>query len=137
MSNIVIDPGDLSYTVMKMLSDFNGATNDVLDHAADVAAAHAVAELNIQSPQQSGKYAKEWAYKRGKRARFGGVCQLVVYNEKRYRLTHLLENGHRKVLWGKRTGESVPAKVHIAPVEKATAEEYMELVKEGIRSASK
>lgn len=133
---MVIKPDDLSWAVMSELSRFAGHTNEVLEHAAETAAAHAVIELNNNSPSRSGNYAKSWAYKQGAYSRLGGVRKTIIHNKKHYRLTHLLEHGHRKVVYGHPTGGTVAARVHIAPVEAEVIKEYEELVKEGIRHAS-
>lgn len=72
------------------------------------------------SPKRTGKY------KRGWRVDFknkGGVIQCVIHqNDKEYRLTHLLENGHRTRLGKGRhsrrygTQGAVAARPHIAEV---------------------
>ena len=51
--------------------------------------------------------------------------KIVVHSKTRYRITHLLENGHAK-----RGGGRVAAKPHIAPAEKVGEEQ---LVKEVMR----
>lgn len=133
---MVIKPDDLSWAVMEELSRFAGHTNEVLEHAAETAAAHAVIELNQGSPSRSGKYARSWAQKKGAFSRLGGVRSTVIHNKKRYRLTHLLEHVHEKWVYGRRVGGTVAARVHIAPVEADVIKEYEELVKEGIRNES-
>ena len=133
---MIIQPEDLSYTLTAELSRFAGDTTEILEHAAEVAAAHAVAELNTESPNRTGAYAKDWAKKKGSYARLGGIRKVIVYNKKHYQLTHLLENGHRKVVFGHRVGGSVAARVHIAPIGDEAAREFEELVKEGIRRGS-
>lgn len=72
------------------------------------------------SPKRTGKY------KRGWRVDFknkGGVIQCIIHqSDKEYRLTHLLENGHRTRLGKGRhsrrygTQGSVAARPHIAEV---------------------
>lgn len=130
--SIKITPDQLSTTVIKALSEYQGYTNEVLEHAAETAAKHAVAELTIKSPSSSGKYAKGWKIKKGDYARIGGVRSVIIYNPSRYMLTHLLEHGHRKVVWGHQTSSAVSAKVHIAPAEEEVIKEYEDLVLQGI-----
>lgn len=134
---MVIEPQQLSFAVIKELSKFAGHTNEVLEHAAETAAAHAVMELNADSPSRSGRYARSWAQKKGAFAKVGGIRTVIIHNKKHYQLTHLLEHGHRKVVYGHDTGGTVAARVHIAPVETDVIHEFEELVKEGIRNASK
>lgn len=127
-----IDPSQLAATVMHELAAFAGATNEVLDHAANVAARHAVSDLDIHSPHLTNDYRKGWKVKKGKRASVGGVCQVIVHNRTDYQLTHLLEYGHVKVYYGHRLKGRVAAKVHIKPVEEATIAEFEALVRQGV-----
>ena len=130
--SVTIDAGKLSAAVMAELSKYQGATDEVLDHAAKTAAQHAVIELNAKSPNRSGKYAKSWAVKVGKRASVGGTATVIVHNKKHYRLTHLLEHGHAKVIHGRRLPGNVAAIPHIEPVEREIIREFEELVKMGV-----
>lgn len=130
--SIRIDPGQLSSVVMQELAAYAGVTNEVLDHAAQAAAEHAVAELNLQSPSSSGDYRKGWRRKIGRRAKVGGVAQVIVHNKTDYQLTHLLEFGHAKYVYGRRLPGRARAISHIAPVEKETIAEYEALVRQGV-----
>lgn len=130
--SVRIDAGQLSAAIMAELSKYEGATDEVLDHAAKTAAQHAVMELNAKSPSRTGKYAKSWAVKVGKRAKVGGTATVIVHNKKHYRLTHLLEHGHAKVISGRRLPGNVAAIPHIEPVEQETIREFEELVKMGV-----
>lgn len=130
--SVRISADQLSATVIKALSEYQGYTNEVLEHAAQTAGKHAVAELQTGSPSAGGDYAKGWKLKKGSYSRIGGIRSVIIHNPKRYMLTHLLENGHRKVVWGHRTGGTVSAKVHIAPVESEVVKEFEDLVLKGI-----
>lgn len=61
----------------------------------------------------SGRYAKGWksvkAYESDLDIRY------VVKNKTDWQLTHLLEYGHAKWLWGKNTGGRVEGRAHIRP----------------------
>lgn len=82
------------------------ASKDAAKNAADFTAR----ELKSTSPKgATGKYAKGWSVK----AQDGGY---VVYNKKRYMLTHLLENGHDVIVNGKKVGRA-KAHPHIKPAE--------------------
>lgn len=88
--------------------------NEIAKKAAD----DGVAKLKTTSPRSSrkggrlGHYADNWKVKVEK-ADFTGVNKITVYNDKKYQLTHLLENGHA-IAGG--TGRVAGIK-HIAPVE--------------------
>lgn len=74
----------------------------------------AVKQLKENSPKDSGDYAKNWSYKTRK-VMYNNVY--VIYNKApTYRLTHLLENGHRIVVNGKKVGDADP-QPHIGDVE--------------------
>lgn len=135
MSNRTISADQLSAVIMQELSKYAGATDEIVEHAGKVAAEHAVADLNILSPNRTGDYAKDWAVKKGKYIR--GFRSFVVHNKKHYQLTHLLEDGHIKVVYGHRVGGTVAPRVHIAPVDAAAIKEFEDLIVEGIRDASK
>lgn len=129
--SVRIDPSQLSAAIMAELSKYQGATDEVLDHAAKTAAQHAVSELKFKSPRLSGKYANSWKVKQGNRSKVGGTKTVIIYN-KHYRLTHLLEHGHIKVVYGYWIEGIVPAKPHIWYVEQETIQEFEELVKMGV-----
>ena len=83
-------------------------------------ASEAVAELKVVSPKRKspmgGTYAKNWRRtEESERRRF----KSIVHNEKRYRLTHLLEFGHKAV-----NGDDVPAYPHIANVAERFGDKY-------------
>ena len=66
--------------------------------------------------ERSGEYTKDWSYKRrGGEYGYGRSEVYSVYNQKHYRLTHLLEKGHVG-----RDGRRVKAFEHIAPVNDMT-----------------
>lgn len=65
------------------------------------------------TPANTGKYAEGWGTTTVRDE--DDWCEIVVHNKKRWQLTHLLEKGHAKFLWGRPTGERVPAYPHILP----------------------
>lgn len=65
------------------------------------------------TPANTGEYADGWGQTTVRDS--DDWCEIVVHNKKRWQLTHLLEKGHAKFLWGIPTGERVPAYPHILP----------------------
>jgi hypothetical protein len=86
--------------------------------AAKKTADDAVRKLKATSPKSKGhtRYASKWKAKKEDDG-------YIVYNEQPG-LTHLLENGHDIVRHGAKVGRA-KARPHIAPVEKAAANEFV------------
>lgn len=109
---------DLLSTVNLTMEDYAKGVDHALAIASDEAGQSAENELHNTSPSRTGNYRKSWTYsekqiKRGKSYR----TELVVYNEKYYRLTHLLEKSHRIANKYGSYGRST-AQPHIAPAQK-------------------
>ena len=121
-----IDANGLAGEVMKVLEEYQGTTFNTLKSAVDATAKETVRVLNKTSPRRTGAYAKDWAQKPDKQSR-GLSYARVVYNRKHYRLTHLLEKGHRKV-----GGGTVAARPHIAEAEKEAVENLVKNMRENL-----
>lgn len=119
-----IKADQLAQEIMKILDDYRDTTVDKMKEAVDKAAKQAVNELKTSSPKRTGAYAKDWAAKKDRKANKWAYGK-VVYNKKHYRLTHLLEKGHRKV-----NGGMVAARPHIAKVEEQAINTLVEGIKD-------
>lgn len=119
---------ELVSAVMGELDDFGGyVTNTAIKEAVRKTSEEAVKELHGSSPRRSGKYASEWTSDPGGRPKADQYTE-IVYNDQRYRLTHLLEKGHRK-----RGGHgSVAAIPHIGPVEEGLGEKIEKFLREEV-----
>lgn len=83
-------------TIDITLEDYAKGVDKALKKASEEAGKSAESELRHTSPARTGNYRKSWTYgekeiKKGKSYR----VEMVVYNQKYYRLTHLLEKSHR------------------------------------------
>lgn len=130
--SVTISPDQLQETINNILRDFVDSTNEAVDDAAKAAADHAAQSLRQSSPSLSGDYARGWAVKIDNKAKKANRARVIVYNRTDYQLTHLLENGHVKVVWGHRTGDRVGPKVHIKPVETKANAEFLARIRAGI-----
>lgn len=119
-----IKADQLAQEIVKILDDYRDTTIDKMKEAVDKAAKQAVNELKTSSPKRTGAYAKDWAAKKDRKANKWAYGK-VVYNKKHYRLTHLLEKGHRKV-----NGGMVAARPHIAKVEEKAINTLVEGIKD-------
>lgn len=96
------------------------------DNAAEETAKATANHLKHTSPHLSGSYAKGWRADK----KYGAW---VVHNKTDYQLTHLLENGHDVVAWGKKVGH-VKAYPHIKEAEDLAKDYFEQLLKEKIEN---
>ena len=109
--------------IAAILDEYQDVTVDKMKAAIDKVSKDAVRELKSTSPKRTGAYAKDWAAKNIPQTK-AVAYQKTVYNKKHYRLTHLLEKGHRKI-----NGGMVAARPHIAKVEQEAIEELVKEIK--------
>ena len=108
----------LADNVMKGMQEYAKLATDDLKADVEKAAKTVKSEIESTAPRRTGKYAKSWASKKTKET--SDSIQYTVHSKNRYRLTHLLENGHAK-----RGGGRVRAIPHIAPAESKGAEQLV------------
>ena len=106
--------------VMKITQEYADEVEDQTEAAVIKTAFKAEDDLHVEGrfKNRSGKYRKGWTVTFNQ-LRYG--LEATVHNRV-YMLTHLLESGHAKWLWGKDTGEQVQAFPHIAEVNKRAQE---------------
>ena len=80
--------------------------------------------LKNTSPKRTGKYAKSWTAQDQSDSSLS--ASFIVYN-KRYQLTHLLENGHLN-----RDGSRTEAIPHIAPAVAEVETSVLERIQEAV-----
>ena len=117
--------GSFAKTIQEELMQIGVACDDDMQEVFDEVGKEAVKKLRETSPvnprgKKSGRYAKGWAYEKGKKYR--GKASGVVRNKTDPQLTHLLEYGHPLVRNGKVVG-NVEAREHIRPVAEWCADE--------------
>ena len=118
---------ELAKTILEYLEEFKDVTEEACQNGVLETADEAVRELRNAHPigsegQPAGKYGswneynKGWT-KRTQRKKKAGI-EAVVWNQKHYRLTHLLEKGHAK-----RNGGRVEGTPHISKAEEYAVRE--------------
>lgn len=122
---------DVSKEIAKILDEEVERVKNAVDDAVIKVADAAVKELQETSPRSTrrtaGQYAKSWKKKEEQLAT--GSKSATIYNEKHYRLTHLLEFGHATV-----DGKRVPAHPHIAAAEQKVIKEFEDEIRRGIEN---
>lgn len=129
MATVKVNPEQLGDAIDKILTEyFDGVETESTRLVAEVAT-ETTAKLQGTSPKDTGKYAKGWRVKQGKKAKARN--EVEIYNT-RYQLTHLLEHGHIKVVHGTVLGFTA-ARPHIAQAE----QEAIDRLLKGIEEAAK
>lgn len=101
-----------------ILEEYAQDVKDGITEAAHDIADDAVKKLNRASPKRTGTYAKKWTA--SKNSSTYGDGYTIHVKPKQYRLTHLLEEGHRK----KNNKGFVNPIIHIKPIEDNAIKEY-------------
>lgn len=131
MSKRYVSVNDFSGEVTKILKSWSAEVLEETNEAVKDVATEARDELKVEGnfENRSGKYRKGWKVTFTE-LRYG--LEATVHN-KVYQLTHLLESGHAKWLWGRDTGGTVQAFPHI---EKVNEEAQRKLEEEIVRRLS-
>lgn len=123
------DPGDFAADLQQILRQYGAAMDLAVDEAAKACGKEAARTLRQTSPKgYRGTYAKSWTVKVEKKK------TVVVYN-KQYRLTHLLEHGHKTRKKDGRYGNKAETRAfeHIAPVADSVAENFPAKINEYLK----
>lgn len=115
----------LQLQMNQLLQEYGDKILDAVDEVLPEVAKIAVDQLKQTSPERTGNYAKSW--KASKKNRAGTYSEIRVYNDKFYRLTHLLEYGHAS-----RNGGRVKAQPHIIWAEETASTELINRLEDKI-----
>lgn len=124
MSKRYISANDFTGAVTSIIKSWETDVAETTDDIIREVANESRDKLKIEGDfkDRSGKYRKGWKVTFTE-TRFG--LQATVHN-KVYQLTHLLESGHAKWLWGRDTGDTVKAFPHIEKVNEETQKKLVE-----------
>ncbi len=134
---MTIEPSELSDAVAQILNDASLELKNKIKVAGEDVAQECVKQLKETSPVRAddkkgkykpGAYARSWRYQKNI-DHITGSSDYTVYNDKHYRLTHLLENGHVN-----RDGSRSRKFVHIAPANNKACKDYERRVEDAIRN---
>lgn len=121
-----IRPEKLQECLQDILEEYEAEVKETINDSFPKVGKETVKELKKTSPTDKGNYRKSWKSKI-EEDRLGK--KLVVYNEKHYRLTHLLEKGHAKV----NGGRTEPVQ-HIKPAQEHAVERVVKEIKRRLDS---
>jgi hypothetical protein len=113
---------DLSSEIADALDGFTDDVAKALEETKKGLAISATKEVKAKAPVRYGKYKKSLKYKK----QSDGVY--VVYSDKQYRLTHLLEHGHAK-----QSGGRTQAQPHWKPAEDLILRQAAEVFKRELK----
>lgn len=122
-----VSANDFSGAVTTLIKDWSIEVVEQTKEAVVEVATEARNDLKVEGAFQnrSGNYRRGWRVTFNE-MRYG--IEATVHN-KVYQLTHLLESGHAKFLWGRATGEEVQAFPHIANVNDEAQRKLEEEIK--------
>ena len=124
MSNRVSIQG-MGDAIQKMLDAYRDEAIEATNEAVKAAGDTVVSEIAAGAPKRTGTYAGSWVSKVTSETTFG--THVTVYSPTRYRIAHLLENGHAK-----RGGGRVEGKPHIAPAEQKGIQQLEEDIQKAL-----
>lgn len=131
MSPKIVSVDGLSDAIMEALHEYSREAMEATKASVKEQAAATVQELKATSPRRTGKYAKNWKSKTAYES-MDDIRMLVYNGGKTYRLTHLLEYGHKVKVKGRVVGHA-PAKPHIRPAEQKTIDGLGDKIKVKLR----
>ena len=119
---------DLASTVVNALEEYSTESTKILMDETEKAAKECAKEINQNAKSSFGgsKYSKSWKSKQTYKGKED--VRYTVYSTV-YQLTHLLEYGHRKFIFGHNTGGFVSGRAHIRPAEEKIAEQLVDKIK--------
>jgi hypothetical protein len=127
---------NLRNSISAMYMKYGTLVSTVIDDAMKEVARESTEDLKAvrrfsQNGNPSGEYSADWTWKIEPAKRW--IRKVVVYNDEHYRLTHLLESGHSKYLWGRPTGQTVRGYEHIKPINDKAQEHFEAAVERRIQ----
>lgn len=124
--NETVNIDGLADAIMKDLQEYTDDVTDGIKKAEDITAKECKENLQEDSPKKTGKYAKGW--KTTVTLNTKTEKHTVIHNKK-YRLTHLLEDGHAT-----RNGGRTKAFPHIKKNEEKANADFEKRVEEVIQN---
>lgn len=118
---------DISSQIATAMAQYSDEVKAEIQSEMKSVADAALSKVKASSPKRTGKYRRGW---RMKVETQGGTISATVYQKNpQHRLTHLLEDGHKK-----RGGRGfVPAQPHIREVERWAEQEAIRKIEKAVK----
>lgn len=118
---------DIADQLLKAMTQYSANMQENIEHTMKSVSTEALHRVKAASPRRTGAYSKGWRVTMQKKS--GDIGFTVHQKSPTYRLTHLLEEGHRK-----RGGRGrVAAQPHIREVERWAAEEVEKKIEKEVK----
>lgn len=118
---------DFASQLTEAMQQYSGVVSEEIEKALKDVGKQTVKKVRDLSPERTkgaGSYKRGWT---AKVERQTGSVKVTIYNRK-YRLTHLLEHGHRI-----KGGGKTKAQPHIAPAEQFAEAEAMKAIEKAVK----
>lgn len=123
---------DFSKELIGAMRQYADGIDKAIEKGLDTVAKEALRSVKNESPKRTGAYRRGWTIDKSRTA---GNVSFVIYNKRHYRLTHLLENGHKtRYKSGKYGSKAMSRKIaHIAPAAERAALEAIKSVEKAVK----
>lgn len=119
-------PSDITQELLKAMTQYTDEVKEEVDQIIDDVAKEARTDVRNSSPVRTGAYRKSWAVSFTKKGSNAGFT--VYAKAPHYRLTHLLEDGHKT-----KNGGKTKAHPHIRQVQEWADKEALRRIEEAIK----
>lgn len=122
-----INVNQVEMKINEYLKKYQENIDKLVKDTTDKLTNRAKKDIKNKSPKDSGDYSKGWSVKTIKNAK---TYTRKIWNPKKYRLTHLLEFGHKVKRNGQIVGKAI-AIPHIRPVEQKYVKSFINEIEKG------
>lgn len=120
-------PSDITKELLEAMTQYTDEVKEEIDQIINDVAKEAKSDVRGGSPIRTGAYRKSWAVSFDKKG--SGNSGFTVYAKApHYRLTHLLEDGHKT-----KNGGKTKAQPHIRQVQDWADKEALKRIEEAIK----
>lgn len=120
-------PNDITRQLLEAMAQYTDEVKEEVDQIIKDVAKEAKSDVRSGAPVRTGAYRKSWAVSFDKK-KSGNAGFTVYAKAPNYRLTHLLEDGHKT-----KSGGKTKAQPHIRQVQEWADKEALRRIEEAIK----